>query len=103
MACQEVLPAEALVKLQSGEVVLLDVRTPAEWQGVRVPGSLHIPMDELTMRYQELDPETETLVLCAHGIRSAACADWLSRNGFEKVSNVRHGISAWPGPVEHGE
>jgi rhodanese-related sulfurtransferase len=102
MAYVEIMPAEALEKHEAGAVVLLDVRTPPEWAGGHVPGALHIPMDELASRYQELDPEAETLVICAHGIRSAAVGQWLAAVGFENVSNVRYGMSRWPGPVEHG-
>ncbi len=79
--------------------VLLDVRTDEEYRGAHIPGSVHIPLDQLRSRYQELDPEAETLVICAHGVRSAACADWLARQGFTAVANIRHGLSAWSGPL----
>jgi rhodanese-related sulfurtransferase len=102
MAYRELLPAEALARFEAGGVVLLDVRTPLEWQGARVPGSVHIPLDELTVRCEELDPAAETLVLCAHGVRSAAAGQWLAQAGFENVANVRYGLSRWPGRIEVG-
>lgn len=98
----EITPNQALARYQSGEVVILDVRTPPEWRGGHIPGAVHIPLDELTARYQELDPEQETLVVCAHGIRSASAGHWLEQVGFERVANVRHGMSGWDGPVEFG-
>ena len=103
MAYSELAPEEALRRYDEGEVVVLDVRTPPEWHGGHIPGAVHIPLDELTARYQELDPERETLVVCGHGIRSAAAGQWLSQAaGFDRVVNVRHGMSRWPGPVETG-
>jgi len=100
MPYQEITPEEALKRRGKREVVLLDVRTTPEWQGGHVAGSVHIPMDELPMRYQELDPDAETLVVCAHGIRSASVTLWLAQMGFENVANVRHGLSRWEGPLE---
>ena len=102
MAYREAAPEEALERYRSGEAVILDVRTLPEWRGAHIPGAVHIPLDELSVRYQELDPEVETLVVCAHGIRSAAAGQWLSHMGFENVGNVRYGMSGWTGPVEHG-
>jgi rhodanese-related sulfurtransferase len=103
MAYREILPEEAAAQHARGEVVVLDVRTLPEWVGGHIPGAVHIPLDELVGRYQELDPDARTLVVCAHGIRSAAAGQWLSEAaGFESVANVRHGMSRWEGPVEYG-
>ena len=102
MAYREITPAEALARSQDSDAVLLDVRTLPEWAGGHIPGAVHIPMDELPGRYLELDPEQETLVICQHGIRSAYAGQWLAQMGFERVANVRHGMSRWDGPVERG-
>jgi len=103
MSYREVTPLEALARYESGEPVILDVRTVPEWRGGHIPGAVHVPLDELTGRYQELDPEAETLVICAHGVRSAAAGQWLVQVGFDNVANVRRGMSAWPGPVEFAD
>jgi rhodanese-related sulfurtransferase len=102
MAYQEITPAEAMDRYQAGGVVVLDVRTLPEWTGGHIPGAVHIPMDELPGRYQELDPEEETLVVCQHGVRSAYAGQWLAQMGFDCVCNVRYGMSRWEGPVEIG-
>jgi rhodanese-related sulfurtransferase len=102
VAYRELLPGEALARYAEGEMVILDVRTVPEWLGGHIPGSVHIPMDELSARYGELDPDAETLVVCAHGIRSAAVGQWLAQIGFERVANLRHGLSRWEGPLEVG-
>jgi rhodanese-related sulfurtransferase len=103
MPYRELNPQQALERYQRGQAVVLDVRTHPEWRGGHIPDAVHIPLDELTGRYQELDPDAETLVVCGHGIRSAAAAEWLARAGFENLINVRHGMSAWPGPISKDE
>jgi len=102
MPLQELQPDRALERYRGGGAVVLDVRTLPEWVGGHIPGAVHIPMDELPARYQELDPEQETLVVCQHGVRSAYAGQWLAQMGFEAVYNVRYGMSGWEGPVELG-
>ena len=99
---QQVTPSQALEQYLEKKGIILDVRTSWEWQNGHIPGAVHIPLDEMTARYQELDPDVETLVICQHGVRSEAVAAWLAQMGFEQVVNVRHGMSAWDGPVELG-
>ena len=103
MPYRELTPQEALERLQSAEVVVLDVRTLPEWVGGHIPGAKHIPLHELAGRYQVLDPEVETLVVCQHGVRSQAAGQWLVQAGFDDVVNVRYGMSRWPGPIELGD
>ena len=62
MSYRELTPTEALERYHSGEVVVLDVRTDPEWHAGHIPGAVHIPLHELASRWQELDPEAETLV-----------------------------------------
>jgi rhodanese-related sulfurtransferase len=102
MAYREVTPDQAMDYYRRGDVVFLDVRTGTEWLGGHIPGAVHIPLDQLSRRYDELDPVLETLVICSHGVRSATAGLWLHDIGFERVANVRHGICRWPGPLEYG-
>ena len=102
MDYRELTPDEALARIQSGKAVVLDVRTWPEWVTGHIPGAVHIPLDQLTSRYSELDPDAETVVVCAHGIRSAAASQWLLQAGFEQVANMRHGMVRWNGPVQTG-
>lgn len=81
---------------------LLDCREPAEWQQVRIPGSLHIPMNQIPARLAELDQGEEWVVVCAHGNRSLAVAGYLIANGF-RASSLAGGVSDWwmrGGPTE---
>lgn len=84
--------------------LLLDCREPHEWREVRIPDSLHIPMYQVPHRLAELDGETPITVVCAHGVRSYAVAEYLIRNGF-KARSLKGGIEAWQmhgGEVERG-
>ncbi len=80
--------------------VLLDVREPEEHAICQLPGSVLVPMSELPMRLQELDPEVETIVYCHHGVRSAHVIAHLMGHGFERLVNLRGGIDAWSREVD---
>ena len=74
---------------------VLDVRTHAEWSQGHLPGSIHVPLDELPARLETLDRESETVVVCAHGVRSAHAVNYLRSAGFSRVRNLRGGLAAW--------
>lgn len=80
--------------------VLLDVREPWEYQTCRIEGSTLVPMNAIPARAQELDPETATVVICHHGVRSLQVAVFLERNGFSNLYNLQGGVSAWADQVE---
>jgi rhodanese-related sulfurtransferase len=102
MPSREILPEEAAERHAQGQALVVDVRTLREWRSLRIPGSIHLPLDEIPARYEELDEDAELLLICAHGIRSAAATRWLEEAGFTRVANIRHGLCRWPGPLEHG-
>lgn len=77
------------------DLVLVDVRTAEECAIAALPGTVHIPLQELPARLAELNPQSPIAVLCHHGGRSEMAARFLERNGFTDVSNVTGGIDAW--------
>jgi rhodanese-related sulfurtransferase len=79
---------------------LLDVREKWEWDLVRVDGAQHMPMNEVPQHWQTLPEDAPILVLCHHGVRSNAVAQYLLRNGVEGVYNIRGGIDAWASEVD---
>lgn len=83
--------------------ILLDVRTPAEYKELRIPGSLLIPVDELPNRLSELhkDPAKPIVVYCRSGNRSATAAAILVKAGFPAVYDMG-GIINWPYETEKG-
>lgn len=92
----EISPEEVRRLQQSGEAfLLLDVRENKERQLARIEPSLHIPVGEIAMRQQELDPAQRIVVYCHAGVRSANVANWLRQQGFTAVQSMHGGIDAW--------
>jgi rhodanese-related sulfurtransferase len=71
------------------------VREPYEHRIARLEAARLIPLRTLAAAAGELDPARETVVLCHHGIRSAAAAELLRGRGFRSVRNLEGGIDAW--------
>jgi phage shock protein E len=69
--------------IQNQEGTIVDVRTPGEFQGGHVAGSINIPVGELTHRIEELKNLKAPLVLCcASGGRSAMASHILKQQGI---------------------
>jgi rhodanese-related sulfurtransferase len=73
---------------------MLDVREADEWAAGRAPGSLHVPMSQLTERISEVPASDPLYVVCRSGGRSARVVEYLSRQGYPAV-NVDGGMQAW--------
>ena len=81
--------------------LLLDVREGWEIAQCALPGITHIPMQEIPLRQQELDPDTPTVVICHHGMRSYQVGLFLERNnGFAQLFNLSGGVAAWAEQVD---
>jgi adenylyltransferase/sulfurtransferase len=81
------------------DLFLLDVREPFEYQIAQMGGHL-IPLNEVPQRMGELDPKREIVVHCKVGGRSQKAAEFLKKNGFEKVHNLAGGIMAWSSEID---
>ena len=80
--------------------VLLDVREPWEFEICHLAGARHIPMHLVPVRYGELDPDQEIVVICHHGARSFQVAMFLENKGFGAVRNLAGGVEAWAVEVD---
>lgn len=73
---------ETIIKEKKGTIV--DVRTPAEFSGGNVAGSINIPLQEIPQRIEELKRLENPLVLCcASGGRSGQAHNYLAQQGIE--------------------
>lgn len=81
--------------LQEKKAILLDVRTYEEYEEKHLKDSLHIPMNELVERADELDSKKTYIVFCAHGVRSKSGTYILKDLGFENIYNSQEGIETW--------
>ena len=79
------------------DLIVLDVRTQSEYDTNHLCNAILIPSTELESRINEVMPynETEIIVYCHSGGRSATASQTLVDNGFTKVFNIVGGISAW--------
>lgn len=81
------------------DLQLIDVREPHEVAIAAIDNFQVLPLSQ----YEEwspgimtnFDPETETYVLCHHGMRSAQMCQWLQQHGFTNVTNISGGIDAY--------
>jgi sulfur-carrier protein adenylyltransferase/sulfurtransferase len=79
---------------------LVDVREPAEWEIVRLPGAVLIPKGDLAGKLAELPQDRPVIAYCKTGVRSAEVLALLKNAGFADAKHVQGGISAWATQVE---
>lgn len=85
---------EARQQVDAGEAQFLDVRLPAEYEQNHIPGSQHMPMIFLRLKYKkELDPSQKYILCCDTGRRSSAAAYILAERGFD-TAVLKGGIAA---------
>jgi rhodanese-related sulfurtransferase len=97
----EITPQQLKARLDTAEaLVLLDVRQDWETKLCRLPNAVHIPIEEIELRSDELDSGNEIVVYCHQGVRSAAVAEYLRGLGFGRVRNLAGGLDAWARTVD---
>ncbi|MBT8085223.1 MAG: sulfurtransferase [Woeseia sp.] len=98
---EDMRPAEWLQRKESDELwQLLDVRESWEIEIAAIDGAVCIPMGEVPLRLDELDPMLPIAVLCHAGHRSAQVAALLDQSGFVTVVNIEGGIDAWAQDID---
>lgn len=90
-------PLHVKAKLdRQDEVVLLDVRSPAEVRAMPFPGALNIPLGALRKRWSELPRDKEIIAFCKVSLRGYEAAMILKGNGFSRVRVMDGGVVSWP-------
>jgi NADPH-dependent 2,4-dienoyl-CoA reductase/sulfur reductase-like enzyme/rhodanese-related sulfurtransferase len=84
------LPAVAPWQLPQG-AQLVDVRTTSEFERGHLPGSIHIPVDELRERVTQLDSTKPVVIYCQVGQRGHVATQVLRQHGFQQVFNMKGG------------
>src|SRR6266852_6457906 len=81
------------------KLVILDTRTPEEYQRFCIPGGRSVPGGELALRItditKDLDPDTTIIVNCAGRTRSIIGTRVLQRMGLKNVYGLKNGTSGW--------
>ncbi|SCY96478.1 rhodanese-like domain-containing protein [Flavobacterium caeni] len=78
---------EKLVSIVKEGAFLVDVRSPGEFAGGNVKGSVNIPLDQLQNQLSKFKDKKNIIVFCRSGNRSSQAKSILERNGFNNVTN----------------
>ncbi|MGH9550196.1 MAG: rhodanese-like domain-containing protein, partial [Terriglobales bacterium] len=90
--CQQITSAD--LAAATGEAVLLDVRSPIEFETEHIPDSINVPLDELDSRCEEVSRKGRLIVICRSGKRAERGAFTLMGRGFQP-SVLEGGLLAW--------
>ena len=82
------------------DFILLDVRTDSEYYLSRIEGSIHIPMQLVPQKINDIDKNKEIIVQCKSGKRSAKVCEFLLKNNFKNVKNLAGGILDWAQKID---
>lgn len=103
---REISVLETRKKLEAGQVFqFIDVREDNEWQQGRAVGALHLGKGIIERDIEGTIPElnTEIVLYCGGGFRSALAADALQKMGYTNVYSMAGGYKEWlrqQGPIE---
>ncbi len=98
-----ILATELKAKMDAGEdFVLVDVREPAEYEIVQIPGSILIPKGEILdgSALSRLPQDKQVVLHCKSGVRSAEALAALKAAGFANSVHVQGGVLAWQAQVD---
>jgi len=99
---KEITVTELKNKFDNNEdFMLLDVRNIQEVLYSKIAKSIHIPMNEIQERINELDSNKEIIIQCKSGKRSARVCEYLMTQNFNNVKNLSGGIIAWAEEVDN--
>jgi rhodanese-related sulfurtransferase len=90
----DVAPERVAELRETGDVQLIDVREPYEWEAGRLPGARHIELERLASKAATIDRERPVVFYCRVGARSGMAASAFRRAGYDARS-MDGGITAW--------
>lgn len=100
---ENLTPQQLETELDSGNVLLVDIREPEERAQAAISASVHAPRGMLEFyadpaspyHRPEFDPRNRTILYCASGGRSALAAKALQQLGYTQVAHLDGGLKAW--------
>ena len=90
----ELTPTQVREALATGDVVLIDVREPYEWDAGRIAGATHIELERLASRANEVPTDRPIVFSCRLGIRSAMAMQAFRASGWDAY-HLGGGIQRW--------
>jgi len=95
---EEITAAQLAERIQQGKPMqIIDVREDWEREIARIPGDVHIPMNDLRERLGEVKAPAggEIVIYCHGGVRSMMVAGFLEQSGIPGALSLAGGIDAW--------
>ena len=104
----DVNDANTILDKEGDGALVVDVRRLDEWMEGHVRGAIHIPVDDLMGRINELPQDKKLLFICASGVRSGLACEIAASVGYttENLYNVEDGTPSWIEknyPTDYGE
>ena len=96
----EILPAELAERLSIGDIELIDVREPHEWEIAHIPNARLVPLATLPDAFASITQDRDVIVHCKSGVRSARAVRQLRSAGFRRVWNLAGGIERWSREID---
>jgi len=88
---------DAKDRIEKGDVVLLDVRNPDEFQAMQMPYDVvHIPLGALREKHNQLPRDKDILAFCKVSLRGYEAQRILNAVGFDRVKLIETSLLAWP-------
>ncbi len=87
-------PTDVARRHAAGEIILVDVREPYEWEAGHVPGSSHIEMERVASMAREIPRDRPVAFICLGGVRSGMVTQGFRAIGYDAY-NVRGGFATW--------
>ncbi|GAB4287961.1 MAG: rhodanese-like domain-containing protein [Candidatus Zixiibacteriota bacterium] len=91
----EIFDVKRMLEGEGRQVHLIDVRSPMEVASGIIPGATNIPLHLLPMSVEKIPHDSEVVIYCRTGARSAQACAYLTSLGKDNVYNLRGGIMAW--------
>ena len=89
--------AHSMLDADPDGTVVIDVRRDDEWVTGHVTGAIHIPVDDLTDRIDQVPTDKKILFICAAGVRSGLASEMAAALGYDSANliNIEDGTPAW--------
>ncbi|MDT8377870.1 MAG: rhodanese-like domain-containing protein [Desulfotignum sp.] len=89
-------PAALYAAMKAGNApVIVDVRLPGEWMGLRIGQVINMPLNQLEQLSSKLDPSEPVVAVCNSAYRSSLALGILEQKGFTKATSLKGGSQAW--------
>ncbi len=89
--------ARSMLDADPDNTVVVDVRRDDEWVSGHITGAIHVPIDDLPDRIDEVPHGKKVLFICAVGVRSGLACEVAASMGYEteNLFNIEDGTPAW--------